>query len=153
MWFQRDQFTNSQLRLSDQQLIADQQVLHKQTHPHSQPFKNPKGCLPNNSLLIPGNVVYLYADKDSSRARSRYFVTKVDGEWCIIRKFAGSQLRNVHIMSNAMNAMLYPQTIICLIMIAMITTVITMIPNKKILYTSKIVLALITVIAQVLPSQ
>ena len=79
----------------DQQLKADQQLLRKQNHPHSQSSKNPKGRLPKNSLVIPGDIVYLYADKDSSRARSRYLVSAVDGEWCIIRKFAGNQLRNV----------------------------------------------------------
>ena len=95
MWVQHDQFTSSQLRLLDQQLIADQQLLHKQNHPHSQSSKNPKGRLPKNSLVIPGDIVHLYADKDSSRARSRYLVSAVDGEWCIIRKFAGNQFRNV----------------------------------------------------------
>ena len=52
----------------DQQLIADQQLLCKQNHPHSQSLKNPKGCLPKNSLVIPEDIVYIYADKDSSRA-------------------------------------------------------------------------------------
>ena len=92
MWVQRDQFTSSQLHLLDQQLIADQQLFRKQNHPHSQSSKNPKGCLPKNSLVIPGDILYLYADKDSSRVRSRYLVSAVDGEWCIIRKFAGNQL-------------------------------------------------------------
>ena len=95
MWFQHDQFTNLQLHLLDQQLIADQQFLHKQNHPHSKSLKNPKGCLPKNSLVIPGDIVYLYADKDSSRARSHYLVSAVGGEFGINRKFVGSQLRNV----------------------------------------------------------
>ena len=102
MWVQRHEFTNSQLRLLDQQLIADQQLLYKQNHPHSQPLKNPNGCLPKNSLVIPGDIVYLYTDKDSSRAQSCYLVSAVHGEWCIIRKFAGSQLQNVtcHVKCN-----------------------------------------------------
>ena len=45
MWVQSDQFTSSQLHLLDQQLIADQQLLRKQNHPHSQSSKNPKGRL------------------------------------------------------------------------------------------------------------
>ena len=62
----------------------------------------------------------------------------------------------LHIMSNAMNAMLYPQAIICLILLKIVTTVIitvmTLIPMKTILYTSQIglaFLAFLTVIEQV----
>ena len=61
----------------------------------------------------------------------------------------------LHIMSNAMNAMLYPQIIICLIPLKIMTTVIIIItvmnlnPNKMILYTSQIGSAFLTVIAQV----
>ena len=95
MWVQRDQLTSSQLRLLDQQLIADQQLLCKQNHPHSQSSKNPTGHILKNSLVIPWDIVYLYADKDSSRARSHYLVSVDDGEWCIIRKFVDNHLRNI----------------------------------------------------------
>jgi len=38
--------------------------------------------------------VYLYSDRNKSHARCRYLVTAVEGAWCNIRKFVGSQLRN-----------------------------------------------------------
>lgn len=36
----------------------------------------------------------MYADRDKTRARSRYLVVSIDGEWCFIKKFIGSQLRS-----------------------------------------------------------
>lgn len=41
-----------------------------------------------------GDLVYLYADRDKTRARSRYLVVSIDGEWCFIKKFIGNQLRS-----------------------------------------------------------
>ena len=40
-----------------------------------------------------GDLVYLYTDKSKTQSRSRYLVVSVDGEWCVIKKFSGSQLR------------------------------------------------------------
>ena len=40
-----------------------------------------------------GDLVYLYADRSKLRARDRYIVSKIEGEWCFLRKFAGAQLR------------------------------------------------------------
>ena len=49
--------------------------------------------MPSLSLNV-GDLVYLYSDKDKSRARSRYLIVTVDGEWCYIKKkFTGNQLR------------------------------------------------------------
>ena len=33
------------------------------------------------------------SDRDKSRARDRYLIVRIDGEWCFIKKFTGSQLR------------------------------------------------------------
>ena len=40
-----------------------------------------------------GDLAYLISDKDKLRARNRYLVTSVDGQWCVVKKFAGNQLR------------------------------------------------------------
>ncbi len=37
--------------------------------------------------------MYLFSDRNKSRARSRYLVLSSDGTWCNVRKFTGSQLR------------------------------------------------------------
>ena len=41
-----------------------------------------------------GDLLYLYSDRDKSRARSRYLVVSIDGKWCFIKKFSGNQLRS-----------------------------------------------------------
>ena len=34
--------------------------------------------------------VYVKSDRDKSRARDRYIIVSIDGEWCFIKKFSGS---------------------------------------------------------------
>ena len=40
-----------------------------------------------------GDLVYLYTDKSKTQSWSRHLVASVDGEWCLISKLSGSQLR------------------------------------------------------------
>ncbi|KAJ8378346.1 hypothetical protein AAFF_G00243660 [Aldrovandia affinis] len=42
--------------------------------------------------ILPGDLVYLYGDRNKSKARDRYLVSGIDGAWCSIQKFTGSQL-------------------------------------------------------------
>ena len=37
--------------------------------------------------------MYVKSDRDKSRTRDRYIIVSIDGEWCFIKKFSGSQLR------------------------------------------------------------
>ena len=37
--------------------------------------------------------MYVKSDRDKSCARDRYIIVSIDGEWCFIKKFSGSQLR------------------------------------------------------------
>jgi hypothetical protein len=94
MWYQRDQFTNQQIPFSDQQMIQSQHQLRKANHPYSERSKAPSGSVATPASVEVGDLVYLYADRDKTHARSRYLVTAVEGMWCNIRKFIGSQLRN-----------------------------------------------------------
>ena len=95
MWTQRDQFTNSQVPLTDQALIREQNLQRLVNHPHSETSKAPRGALRTSPSITVGDLVYLYCDRNKSRGRDRYLVVLVDGEWCNVRKFVGSQLRNV----------------------------------------------------------
>ncbi|XP_041367404.1 uncharacterized protein LOC121382005 [Gigantopelta aegis] len=94
MWTRRDQFTSSQLPLSDQQLITDQHFARLSNHPHSELSKTPKGIQSPMPSVHIGDLVYLYCDRNKTCARNRYLVVNIDGPWCDIRKFVGSQLRN-----------------------------------------------------------
>ena len=93
IWTQRDQFTHTQLPLSDDELIAYQHDRRTTNHPHSERTKAPSGLLPAVPTLKVGDLVYLRSDRTKSQARPRYLVGSIDGQWCNVRKFVGSQLR------------------------------------------------------------
>ena len=93
MWLQRDQFTNTQIPVDDMTLILKQHEARMSNHAYSKAAKSPRGVLPCAPNLSVGDLVYLYDDRNKSSARSRYLVVSLEGEWCNIRKFVGSQLR------------------------------------------------------------
>ena len=41
-----------------------------------------------------GDLVYLRTERSKTKSRPRYLVCNIEGEWCNIRKFIGSQLRS-----------------------------------------------------------
>ena len=94
MWYQRDQFTNSQIPLADQDIIMQQHQQRVKNHKHSELAKAPSGRPPTECQVEVGNIVYLYSDRDKHRGRDRYLVVAVEGQWCHIKRFSGAQLRN-----------------------------------------------------------
>ena len=93
MLYQRDQFSHNQLPVDDQVLIREQQAQRVANHPYSMRSKAPSGRIAVPISLQPGDLVYLYGDRNKSRARDRYLVVSTDGAWCNIQKFTGNQLR------------------------------------------------------------
>jgi len=90
----RDQYTHSAISVSDRELISQQQSSRVQNHPYDYVSQSRShGRLPPVTLA-PGDLVYNAVDRDKTKARPRYLVTSVDGEWCLVRKFSGSQLRS-----------------------------------------------------------
>ena len=94
LWTQRSQFTHEQMPVSDRENLIRQHTIRSQNHPASEKSKHKgkKSAAPYN--IDVGDIVYLYSDRDKSRARSRYLVVSVDGEWCFVKKFSGNQLRS-----------------------------------------------------------
>jgi len=94
MWTQQDQFSNQQIPLHDQNLIVQQHEQRIANHHHSEKAKAPIAKnLPAEYITV-GDLVYLYSDRDKTRACNRYLVVEVTGSFCNIRKFVGSQLRS-----------------------------------------------------------
>lgn len=91
--YQRDQFSHHQLPLSDISIIENKHDDRRNNNPVSERAKAPKGRKALSPSVEVGDIVYLYCDRNKSCARDRYLVTSVEGDWCNIRKFAGSQLR------------------------------------------------------------
>ena len=95
MLTQRDQFSNSQIPVSDRELIMKQYEAKLLNHPLSEKAKAPsKEYRQLTQKLRCGDLVYLHNDKNKNKARDRYLVTNVQDEWCFIKKFVGNQLRN-----------------------------------------------------------
>jgi len=94
MLYQRDQFTNMQIPLTDRELIEKQQIIAEKNHAHSEKSKAPNRPYRSEDNIEIGDLVYLYTDKNKNRARDRYLVTSIDGPWLNIRKFVGSQFRS-----------------------------------------------------------
>ena len=93
MLIQRNQFTNSQIPLSDRSMIIDKHQSREINHPYSELFKAPKGIHPDVPELEVGDLVHLHCYKNKSRTRDRYLVVTTEPTWCSIRKFTGNQLR------------------------------------------------------------
>ena len=94
MWTQRDQFSNKQLPLADDHLIARQHEQRLSNHPHSERSKAPLQQRRPTPLIDVGDLVYLHSDRNKSRSRDRYLVVAVEPLFCDIKKFIGSQLRS-----------------------------------------------------------
>ena len=93
IWTQRNQFTHDQLPISDREIILQQHENRIQNHPYSVASKHSKHKIPTSQTLSVGDLVYLYADRDKTRARCRYLIVSIDGEWCVVKKFVGNSLR------------------------------------------------------------
>ena len=94
LWTQRSQFTHEQLPISDRENLLRQHTLSKLNHMSSEKSKHKSGKTANSYNVDVGDLVYLYSDRDKSRARSRYLVVSIVGEWCFIKRFSGNQLRS-----------------------------------------------------------
>lgn len=94
MLMQRDQFTHTQLSISDKTLIKDQHVSRQMNHPHSERSKA-NGDLPVKVHdLKAGDLVFLKQERSKNNGRERYIVTSTDGDYCHVMKFTGPQIRS-----------------------------------------------------------
>ena len=93
LWTQRSQFTHEQLPILDRNIILEQNKNRSGNHSSSSMSKHKSGKSVATPSINVGDLVYLYTDKDKSRACDRYLIVSVDGEWCLIKKFVGNQLR------------------------------------------------------------
>ena len=94
MWTQRDQFTNHQIPLQDQVIILRQHEQRLANHPHNEKSKAPAAKRRLAGDISVGDLVYLYSDRNKTRARDRYLVVAVSGSFCNIRKFVGYELHS-----------------------------------------------------------
>ena len=94
LWTHRNQFTREQLPISDRDTILEQHRQRKRNHPYSERSKNMTSSCSIPPTINVGDLVYLCTDRDRTQPRNRYLVTSRDGQWCLIKKFSGNQLRS-----------------------------------------------------------
>ena len=93
IFFQRDQFTNEQIPVSDIEITRSKFIRTLRNNASSEISKS-AGHGPRVPPVIEvGDLVYLYIDRDKNSPRCRYIVVSVEGEWCSIRKFVGNTLK------------------------------------------------------------
>lgn len=93
LWTQRNQFTNEQIPASDMQHIIAKHNNRKINHPYSEKAKGGRNLVDPVTPPQVGDLVYVKSDRDKTRVRDHYIIVRIDGEWCSIKKFTGSQLR------------------------------------------------------------
>ena len=93
IFFQRDQFTNAQIPVCDKDLITAKHQRSLTNHRSSEMSKAHGAHTRAPTNVNPGDLVYVYSDREKHSPRDRYLVTSNDGEWCLIKKFIGNTLR------------------------------------------------------------
>ena len=78
MLTQRDQFTNEQIPITDQDLIISQHQQRLKNHKASEISKAPSGKYPKTPNISVGDLVYLYTYRNKHGARYRYIVVSVE---------------------------------------------------------------------------
>ena len=94
IWTQRDQVTGVQLPICDQDIIQNQHQSRLRNHLPSAKSKARGKHSVHNTPLTVGSLVYIDSDKDKTKARNKYIIVSVDGEWCRVQKFVKSQYRS-----------------------------------------------------------
>lgn len=94
LWTQRDQVTAEQLPIDDRQVILTQHFMRTQNHYPSSKSKGHSKSISMDNSIQPGDLVYLYGDRDKTKARDRYLVISLCDNKCQLRKFTKSQFRS-----------------------------------------------------------
>jgi hypothetical protein len=103
----RDQFTNQQLPIDDINLILQKHEQHIRNHDASAKSKSTLPAKIPPSIEV-GDLVYIASDLSKSKQRDRYIVVKVDGEFCSVRKFTNTQLRESAVRVKKSHCFLVP---------------------------------------------
>ena len=94
MLLQCDHFSHRQLPVVDLDLILGQHSGRVTKHQYSMKSKVHPGCVAVPLAIRPGDLVYLYGDRNKSRACDSYLVLSMDRSWCSFQKFTGTQLHH-----------------------------------------------------------
>ena len=94
MLTQRNQFSNTQIAVSDKKLITTQSSLKDANHAFSEKSKAHGRPRRSTPTIHQGDLVYLQQDFNKHSARPRYIVVSTSPSHCTVRKFTDTHLRN-----------------------------------------------------------
>ena len=93
VWRQRDMYTGDQLPMNDLDVIRNKAECRQKAHLPSAKHSARGLVTEKPARTHPGDIVYIYQDRDKTRSRDRYIVIRVEGRQSVLRKFSGNQLR------------------------------------------------------------
>ena len=93
IWYQRDQYSGSQIPIDDLMLIKAKEEQKKSAHKSSATFKARGKKEAVYPAISKGDLIYVNSDRDKTHPRDRYVVTEVLTHTCKVQKFSGMQLR------------------------------------------------------------
>ena len=93
MWTQRDMHTRKQIQLNDDSLMKNKYNERLRNHMSSSKYKARGKMNYDVPSVERGDIVYIYSDRDKTRARDGYLVMSVDNDKCTLQKLTGSQFR------------------------------------------------------------
>lgn len=93
--FQRDQNTLDTLDLSDTTLASEQQGIRSRNQDYSTKCKSKDGTTASTCHAHPGDLVFLKADGDKTRARERYIIVSNTNDGFFIVQKINKSLRNI----------------------------------------------------------
>ena len=91
---QRDGSTGTALDIDDEILSMMQTVCRNKNQISSSKFKARGGNLVQPADVSVGSLVYIKQEKSKLKARDRYMITKMEGEFCVLKKLLKSKLRD-----------------------------------------------------------
>ena len=93
MWTRRDMHTREPLNLSDEILMKDKYEERLRNHLSSSKYKARGKTQYKLPSIVVGDIVYIYDDRDKTKAREGYLVTALHKDKCVLQKLTGSQFR------------------------------------------------------------
>ena len=72
--------------MTDRAILLKKHHIRSENHVHSEKSKHNSSKFRTPPQVTTGDLVYLLSDRDKLRARHRYLVSSVDGNWCFIKK-------------------------------------------------------------------
>ena len=94
VWYQRDMQTGEQLPIRDIEVIRAKAASRIKGHHPSAKYKARGSSESNLTSTSPGDIIYLYQDRDKTRSRDKYIVVQSNKQKSRVQKFVGNQLRS-----------------------------------------------------------